>query len=147
MRQSRDNVTEQASRYRENNYCTVSAVACAFDMSFGRAHRLLKRHAQRPDRNGPTSYNFHEAVQKIAEIEGKKVVHYDELRGATLNQFHKSYASRGGKWIVCIKGHAIGFNEGESTDWTSDSTGRNLARRKTAKIGYRATSVAFKITD
>ena len=147
MRQSRENVTEQAGRYREHNFCTVSAVACAFDISSGRAHRLLKRHANRPFRDGPRSSMFHEAVEKIAEAEGKRVEHYDRLRGETLNQFHKRYASRGGKWIVCIKGHAIGFNEGESTDWTSDETGRNLVRRKTAKLGYRATTVAFQIID
>ena len=67
----------------------------------------------------------------------------------TLNEFYKQYASKGGSWVICIKGHAIGFRDGTTFDWTGDASKdyRGVNRRKTAKIGYRSAMSAYKIID
>lgn len=145
-----DSINVQTQRYREDNDCTVRAICHAFNLSYGRAHRLVKRHANRPHRNGPSSTAFDMAVPAIAEVEGKHAKSYDiECRDMTLNQFYKQYASKGGAWIVCIKGHAIGFRDGTTFDWVGDASKgyQGVNRRKTAKLGYRAAMSAYKIID
>ena len=143
-----DSIDVQTVRYGESYDCTVRATCHAFNMSYGRAHRLMARHANRPHRYGPDSDAFDAAIKIIAEIEGKRAESYDaECRDMTLNQFYKQYASKGGSWIVCIKGHAIGFRDGTTFDWTGDRNKdyRGIAKRKTAKLGYRAATAAYKI--
>lgn len=145
-----DSINVQTGRYREHNDCTVRAVCHAFNMSYGRAHRLLARHANRPHGKGPKSEAFDTAVPIIAGLEGKHAKSYDdECRGMTLSRFYKEYASKGGSWVVCIKGHAIGFRDGTTFDWTGDASKdyRGVNQRKTAKIGYRSAMSAYKIID
>ncbi len=128
-----------SDEYREISDCTVRAVAEGFDLSYGRAHRLVSRHSNRIERvQGPDSQSFTRCVHKIAEIEGYDVVDHEEMRDMTLNQFFEREASKGGCWIVCIKGHAIGFRDGRTCDWTGDPITGVIKKRKTAKCGYRA---------
>ena len=131
----------QTALYNERNDCSVRAVATAFNMSYGRAHRLMKRHANRPKGNGPSSEGFRRAVLKIAEIEGREVVQHKEMGGLTLNRFYKEHGRRG-NWIVHIKAHAVGILDGRICDWTGDDT---VTHRKTARLGYRAAMAAIEI--
>ena len=141
MRTHRD-MLEQTQRYSEHNDCSVRAVATAFNLSYGRARRLVSRYTNRIEGvMGPDSVLFTLAVGNIAEVEGRKVVTREDVRGLTLHQFHKAYGSKG-NWIVCIKGHAIGIQNGRICDWSGDV---RVTRRKTSKVGYRADMAAVQI--
>ena len=50
-------------RYNEHNFCTVAAIATAFNWSAGKAHRLLAKHG-RPHRGGPKWANYTTAVME-----------------------------------------------------------------------------------
>ena len=91
----------QTALYNEHNDCSVRAVATAFNMSYGRAHRLMKRHANRPKGRGPSSEGFRRAILKIAKLEGREVIQHNEMNGLTLNRFYKEHG-RSGNWIVHI---------------------------------------------
>ena len=145
MRTQRDmfNLTE---RFREDNDCTVRANAHAFDISYGKAHRHLAKWGRKP-KDGPSSVNASLAVKDMAEKLGHTAVERDDLYGLTLNQFYKQYASKGGAWVVFIKGHAVGFRDGMTTDWTGHSETGAIIKRKTAKIGYRAHSACIQIIE
>lgn len=141
---TQDDMFEQSRRYRENNDCTVRALAGAFDTSYGKAHRHMAKFG-RPNRKGPSSRNATLAVKAYAEKLGCTAVERHDLCGLTLNQFYKKYASRGGVWVVFIKAHAIGFRDGKTLDWTGDEKTGELVKRKTAKLGYRSDSAVIQI--
>ena len=141
MRTHKD-MLEQTQRYSEHNDCSVRAVATAFNLSYGRARRLVSRYTDRVEGvRGPDSVLFTLAVGNIAEVEGRKVVSRNDVRGMTLNSFYRIYG-RKGNWIVCIKGHAIGIQDGRICDWSGAD---RVIRRKTAKVGYRADMAAVQI--
>lgn len=135
-----------SNRYGEDNDCTVRCNAHAFDISYGKARRHLAKWG-RPHGKGPSSMNATLAVKDMAEKLGLKAVEREDLRDLTLNQFYKQYASKGGAWVVFIKGHAIGFRDGITTDWTGHEITGEIVRRKTAKIGYRAHSACLQIIE
>lgn len=141
---TQDDMFEQTQRYRENNDCTVRALAGAFDTSYGKAHRHLTKHG-RPHRNGPPSENATIAVKTYAEKLGFEAVERQDLCGLTLNQFYKNYASKGGSWVVFIRAHAIGFRDGKTLDWTGDEKTGEVIKRKTAKVGYRSDCAVIQI--
>jgi len=141
---TQEQMFKQTQRYRENNDCTVRALAGAFDTSYGKAHRHLAKYG-RPHRKGPSSAAATAATKAFAEKLGHTAKVRDDLKGLTLNQFYKDYASRGGIWIVFIRGHAIGFRDGKTLDWTGDEVTGKIVRRKTAKVGYRADSAVIQI--
>ena len=141
---TQDDMFEQTQRYRENNDCTVRALAGAFDTSYGKAHRHMAKHG-RPHRYGPSSRNATIAVKTYAEKLGLEAVERHDLCGLTLNQFYKNYASKGGSWVVFIRAHAIGFRDGKTLDWTGDEKTGQLIKRKTAKVGYRSDCAVIQI--
>ena len=96
-------------------------------------------------RKGPSSAAATAATKAFAEKLGHTAKVRDDLKGLTLNQFYKDYASRGGIWVVFIRGHAIGFRDGKTLDWTGDEVTGKIVRRKTAKVGYRADSAVIQI--
>lgn len=141
---TQDDIFEQSRRYREDNDCTVRALAGAFDTSYGKAHRHMAKYG-RPHRDGPSSRNATIAVKTYAEKLGLTAVERHDLRGLTLNQFYKNYASKGGIWVVFIKAHAVGFRDGKTLDWTGDKKTGEIIKRKTAKLGYRADCAVVQI--
>ena len=139
-------IFEQSERYRETNDCTVRAIAGAFNISYGKAHRHMAKHG-RPNRNGPSPENATRAVIAMAQKLGHKAIERHGMRQLTLNQFYKKYASKGGVWVVFVKGHAIGFRDGKTLDWTGDAETGEVIRRKTAYLGYRADCAAIEIHE
>jgi hypothetical protein len=143
---TQSDMNKQSLAYRESNDCTVRANAHAFNISYGKAHRHLIKFG-RPRGSGPTSTDATLAVLDMADKLGHTAVERDDLRDLTLNQFYKQYASKGGAWVIFIKGHAVGFRDGMTTDWTGHETTGEIVRRKTAKIGYRAHCACVQIIE
>jgi len=139
-------VFEQSTRYRETNDCTVRAIAGAFNISYGKAHRHMAKFG-RPAKQGPTPENATCAVKAMAKKLGHEAYERPGMRQLTLNQFYKQYASKGGVWVVFVKGHAIGFRDGKTLDWTGDAETGEVIRRKTAYLGYRADCAAIEIHE
>ncbi len=139
-------IFQQTQRYEETNDCTVRAIAGAFDISYGKAHRHMAKFG-RPDRKGPSSKKAGEAVIAMAQKLGHEAIERHGMRQLTLNQFYKQHASKGGVWVVFVKGHAIGFRDGKTLDWTGDADTGEVIRRKTAYLGYRADCAAIEIKE
>ena len=145
MRTQNDMIA-QTLAYRETNDCTVRAIAGAFDISYGKAHRHMAKYG-RPHRNGPSSSDATRAVIAMAKKLGHEAYERRSMNQLTLNQFYKQYASKGGVWVVFVRGHAIGFRDGKTLDWTGDAETGEIVRRKTAYLGYRADCACIEIHE
>ena len=126
--QSFEQVKEVMQRdYKENNFCTVVAIACAFNWSAGKAHRLMKKHG-RQHRKGPKWYCFKEAVEAAGKKAGREVKFTHQFDGLTINRVRKECPT--GTYIIGVRGHALCLKDGEFMDWTADTAGRRKV------IGY-----------
>ena len=120
--QSFEQVKEVMQRdYKENNFCTVVAIACAFNWSAGKAHRLMKKHG-RQHRKGPKWHRFKEAVEAAGEKAGREVKFTRQFDGLTINRVRKECPT--GTYIIGVRGHALCLKDGEFMDWTADTAGR-----------------------
>jgi hypothetical protein len=116
------------SGYNETNFCTVAAIATAFNWSAGKAHRLLAKHG-RPHRSGPKWANYTTAVMEACVKAGKDWTFTDAYDGMTIGRFCKENPK--GTFIVSVKAHTLTIIDGVMQDWTADTAGRR-------KIGYRS---------
>ena len=114
--------------YNEHGFCTVVAIATAFNWSAGKAHRLLKKHG-RPHGRGPKWPNFRKAVEEACTKTGRSVEFTSDFDGMTINRFCKERKS--GTYILAVKGHTLTVIDGVMQDWTADTAGRR-------KIAYRS---------
>ena len=121
-------ILKSPSGYRDTNFCTVIAVATAFNWSAGKAHRLLAKHG-RPHRRGPSWTNFRNVVEEACEKAGKRTRYTDAYDGKTIGRFCKENPR--GTFIVAVKGHTLAVIDGVMQDWTADTAGRR-------KIAYRS---------
>ena len=119
-------IMRSQSGYNETNFCTVVSIACAFNWSAGKAHRLLAKHG-RPHRRGPKWTDYTLALQEAAEKAGRSVSFFNNFNGMTINRFAKEHPT--GTFIIAVKGHVICLKDGEFQDWTANTAGRR-------KIGY-----------
>lgn len=107
--------------YRDTNFCTVVAIATAFNWSAGKAHRHMAKHG-RPHRRGPAWRDFREAVEAAAEKAGREVQFTSDFDGMTINRFCKERNT--GTYIIAVKGHTLTVIDGVMQDWTADTAGR-----------------------
>jgi hypothetical protein len=114
--------------YKDYNFCSVVAVATAFNISAGRAHRLLAKKG-RVNRRGPEWSWLTDVIREEAKRHGKYASFTKDWDGVTINQFKKAHPT--GTWILAVKGHVLTLKDGEFQDWTADTAGRR-------KIGYRS---------
>lgn len=114
--------------YRDTNFCTVVALATAFNWSAGKAHRHMAKHG-RPHRRGPAWSDFRKAVEAAAEKAGREVQFLGAYDGMTINRFCKERHT--GTYIIAVKGHTLTVIDGVMQDWTADTAGRR-------KIAYRS---------
>ena len=119
-------IMRSQSGYNETHFCTVVSIACAFNWSAGKAHRLLAKHG-RPHRRGPKWTDYTLALQEAAEKAGRSVSFFNNFNGMTINRFAKEHPT--GTFIIAVKGHVICLKDGEFQDWTANTAGRR-------KIGY-----------
>lgn len=116
------------SGYNEHNFCTVVSIACAFNWSAGKAHRLLAKHG-RQHRKGPSWEVYSRALEDAGKKAGRSVSYLQDFNGMTISRFAKEHPA--GTYIIAVKGHVICLKDGEFQDWTADTAGRR-------KIGYRS---------
>jgi hypothetical protein len=107
--------------YKENNFCTVAAIACAFNWSAGKAHRHMAKHG-RPRRGGPSWYGFREAVEAAGRKAEREVTFTRAFDGMTISRFRKEHPR--GTYIIGVNGHALCLKDGEFMDWTAQTAGR-----------------------
>lgn len=119
-------IMRSRSGYNETNFCTVVSIACAFNWSAGKAHRLLAKHG-RPHRRGPKWTDYSMALEEACKKEGRSVSYLKDFNGMTINRFAKEHPT--GTFIIAVKGHVICLKDGEFQDWTANTAGRR-------KIGY-----------
>lgn len=110
--------------------CTVKALAAFFDLSYGKAHRTMRK-AGRQDRQGSNVYTISKAIEILTgedceSIKGKFVESTQGQKLMTLNQFCK--ANPRGSFYVIVSGHALCVRDGRLIDWTADSAGRRRVK-------------------
>jgi len=122
MRQKYDGTMHQTiTQYRENGCCTVVALACTMDWSFGKAHRYMRKFGRR-DRRGMSTVDI---VLALGQLDKK---FSSDCNGMTINRFVKSRPK--GSYYVLVRGHALAVVDGTVQDWTGDTA----QRRKV--VGY-----------
>ena len=117
--------------YKDKNFCTVAALACTLDWSFGKAHRWMARHAGRTNGRGVYLRDWLPAIKMAARAEGKRFETYDGIRcqtytglptTMTLNRFCKEHPR--GIYYVQVNGHVLAIVDGAMLDWTAETAGR-----------------------
>ena len=116
------------NNYNEKGFCTVVAIATAFNWSAGKSHRHLAKHGRRHGKS-PGWSRFSEALRTAAEKEGKRVKFSKDWNGTTLNKFKEAHPR--GTYIVAVYKHVLCLKDGEFQDWTEDTAGKR-------KIAYRS---------
>jgi hypothetical protein len=122
MRQKYDETLMQTiGQYRENNSCTVVALACTLDWSYGKAHRHMAKHG-RKNRRGMHMETWLPALEEAAAKEGKTVRELNGPRGMTIGRFAKEYPK--GTYYIRVNKHAVAIINGVMQDWTANTAGR-----------------------
>ena len=128
MRQSfKALVAVGVTQYKDRNFCTVAALAMTLDWSFGKAHRWMKKHANRRNRDGLYEYQWAPAIAAAAVTEGKRfrqTYHHEFMNGRTMTLKRFCKENTTGTFYVKVKGHAVAIIDGEMHDWTADTAGR-----------------------
>jgi len=106
--------------YKDRNFCTVAALACTLDWSFGKAHRHMAKHGRKNGR-GMFEEDWAPAIAEAAIKAGKRFVPYRDT-GKTLKRFCKDNPN--GTFYVKVRGHALAIVDGVMHDWTADTAGR-----------------------
>ena len=119
--QSYDQLGPVMGAYRENACCTVVALACTLDWSFGKAHRFMAKHG-RQNRMGMRMCDWLPALREAALKDGKKVQRVDDATGMTINRFVKTHPR--GTYYVRVKAHALAVVDGQIQDWTAGTAQR-----------------------
>jgi hypothetical protein len=122
MRQQYDaTMRDTISKYRENGCCTVVALACTLDWSFGKAHRHMKKYG-RKNRRGMNILQWLPALTDAANKDGKTVREYRSAEGLTIKRFAKENPK--GVFYVRVNKHALAVVDGKMQDWTAETAGR-----------------------
>lgn len=129
MRQSfKELATVGTVNYKDRNFCTVAALACTLDWSFGKAHRHMAKHG-RKNGHGMYESDWAPAIAEAAIKAGKRFVPYRDIytaqfsaNGKTLKRFCKDNPK--GTFYVKVRGHAVAIVDGVMHDWTADTAGR-----------------------
>lgn len=112
--------------YKDRNFCTVAALACTLDWSFGKAHRHMAKYGRKQGK-GMFIMQWRPAIEEAAKKMGKRFTEGDYHRTAdgrnmTLSRFCKEYPR--GTYYVQVRGHAVAIVDGVMHDWTADTAGR-----------------------
>ena len=92
---------------KENNDCTVKALAIALNTSYAKAHTHLKRFCGRPDRKGIVSRDVLPQSFKNTKY---RVGPYTRRNKVTLKKFCELHPQ--GRYYVSVRGHAIAVVDG-----------------------------------
>jgi hypothetical protein len=111
--------------YKENNCCTVIAVAVAANIGFGKAYHAMKREG-RQDRRGAYFAQYESALNKL----GYRVEPSEVYMGKTLVSAKRICPKRG-TFLIRSAGHVTCIRDGVMVDWAED---RNS--RKRVKVVY-----------
>ena len=112
---------ELIARYNETGCCTVLALACCLDWSFGKAHRHMAKHG-RKKKQGMTILQWLPALQEAAEKDGKTVLEHESANGLTIGRFARENPK--GVFYVRVHRHALAIVDGVLQDWTANTAGR-----------------------
>jgi len=110
--------------------CTVKALAGCYNLSYGKAHRTMKK-AGREFRKGANITQISKAIEILTGVDHETIKEEfaESMTGRalpTLNQFCRQYSK--GSYYVAVSGHAICVRDGQLIDWTADSAGRRKVK-------------------
>lgn len=125
----------QSERYRETYYrngrkvsadCTVKALAGCFNLSYGKAHRTMRK-AGRADRCGANILTISKGIATITgetldTVKNEMLGSFKGKSKVTLNRFCRENPK--GIFYACTTDHAICIRDGQLIDWTADTAGR-----------------------
>lgn len=126
-------LTKEQQLYREDNDCTVKALALTTGISYAEAHKLLAS-LGRVNGKGFSSFLTREAVAHTGKrIRQVKVIeeivhqypgkHKNKLRATTHQPARFPGAWKNGKtYMAFTKGHVLAIVDGVVHDWTSEKS-------------------------
>lgn len=109
-------MTHTHPAYRDDNNCSVRAVANAFGWSIVRAYHHLESHGRR-HRRGPRWPQYKRAVQAACKVTGRKLV--DEVvssYGKTIKTLERRLTASE-TVIVNVRGHTLSYRNRYTNDW------------------------------
>ncbi len=102
----------KSNEYRENNDCSVKAVAITCDVSYTVAHKALAK-CGRGLRKGVSVFTIQKAVSLLG---------YDmnvvEHTAKTISTVSRDRAVQDGYYMVLVRGHVASVVNGKVEDWT-----------------------------
>ncbi len=116
-----DKMRETIAQYKENKCCTVLALACSLDWSFGKAHRHMAKHG-RKNRQGATLMQVIPALANAVEKSNKQMHRIESAEGLTIGRFARENPK--GVFYVLVNRHALAIVDGVMQDWTANTAGR-----------------------
>lgn len=103
--------------YREDNDCSVKAVAIACDVPYKLAKDTLESVGARRPRSGANLYGILAAIAKLGfvtnEIEGQRPLKF----GGTISTLTDKLPKRG-MYIALVRNHILTVKNGKIEDWT-----------------------------
>ena len=102
-----EHLVEGSKAMKENNDCTVKALALALNTSYAKAHAHLKRFCGRPDRKGIVS---RDVLPQSFKNTKHRVGPYTIRNKVTLKKFCELHPQ--GRYYVSVRGHAIAVVDG-----------------------------------
>lgn len=108
--------------YEDKNYCTVRAMALAFNLSRVKAYLHLQRHGRRHGK-GPKWHQYRAAVKAMCKATGRKMILEDILDyGKTVLTAQRSAANE--TVIFNVRGHTLAVVDGYTNDWADQRRNR-----------------------
>jgi len=116
-----DKMRETIAQYKESGCCTVVALACSLDWSFGKAHRHMTKHG-RKNRQGVALMHVIPALANAVEKSNKQMHRIKSAEGLTIGRFARENPK--GVFYVLVNRHALAIVDGVMQDWTASTAGR-----------------------
>lgn len=122
MKQSySDKMRETIAQYKESGCCTVVALACSLDWSFGKAHRHMAKHGRKL-RKGATLTQAIVSLADAVDKSNKQAHRIESAEGLTIGRFARENPK--GVFYVLVNRHALAIVDGVMQDWTANTAGR-----------------------
>jgi hypothetical protein len=130
-------IREASAAAKENNDCSVVAIAAACDISYDDAHKAMKAEG-RKDRQGALTSDILKAVKavgfKAKKVDPQKFIKqypgvHSTLKGVTthhMDRFPKAWDD-GKTYLLFTKRHIGAVVAGVNIDWTKGSSKRAVA--------------------
>ena len=121
-----ENFLKTATEKGDRNFCTVCALSATTGWDYETANANAKAFGRRFKRG-----MYHNQSVEMVETVFQSCEKIEGWEGTTINRFASDMKYTKGNYYIFVRGHAIGFSDGEVYDWTK---GRRHRIREVYKV-------------